>query len=173
MRTPIRFARPLALAACLLVTGSLADGPPTPQQDWHAWVDPDHGFAVVLPPSHRLARSSTEWYVHGMFDDETPLVPDVAISFLADLDAEQALTSFSEDATASDVAFGPGTRGLWIQSARRAKDGTPYLQDAYLIEAPAGAGTFRIIRYEGFLWEHFEAVARSFHFVRTTGDPLP
>ena len=168
----------LVVTAALLIPAaagaqSAADDRPMPQPDWVTWVDPAYGFAVELPPSHRLARSTTEWYVHGMLDEEEPLVPDVNVSFREGRDAQQLLERYDDVATVQEVAFGPGTRGLKVVSARRAPDGTPYLIDTYLIEAPDGSGTFRILRYEGFEWAPFEAVARSFRFVRETGDPLP
>ena len=166
------------VAVALAIAGasraqSAGDDRPLPQPDWVTWVDPTYGFAVELPPGHRLARSTTEWYVHGMLDEEEPLVPDVSISFREGRDARELLDRYEDDATVEEVAFGPGTRGLKVVSARRAPDGTPYLIDTYLVEAPNGAGTFRILRYEGFAWAPFEAVARSFRFVRETGDPLP
>ncbi|NBC96543.1 MAG: hypothetical protein GVY27_09335 [Deinococcus-Thermus bacterium] len=166
------------VAVALAIAGasraqSAGDDRPLPQPDWVTWVDPTYGFAVELPPGHRLARSTTEWYVHGMLDEEEPLVPDVSISFREGRDARELLERYEDDATVEEVAFGPGTRGLKVVSARRAPDGTPYLIDTYLVEAPNGAGTFRILRYEGFAWAPFEAVARSFRFVRETGDPLP
>jgi hypothetical protein len=143
---------------------------PMPEPNWVTWVDPTYGFAVELPPSHRLARSASEWYVHGMLDEE-PLVPDVNISLREGRDALELLDRYEVGATVEEVAFGPGAQGLKVVSARRAPDGTPYLIDTYLVEAPGGTGTFRILRYEGFEWAPFEAVARSFRFVRTADDP--
>jgi hypothetical protein len=167
-----------ALLALLLLTGAawaqpVGDAAPLAHPDWRTWVDPAYGFALELPPSHRLSRSATEWYVHGMLDEQEPLVPDVNLSFRAGRSAEQLLERYGDADEVEELGFGPGTRGLRVVSARRAPSGAPYLVDAYLIEAPDGSGTFRIGRYEGFDWAPFEAVARSFRFVRETGDPLP
>jgi hypothetical protein len=173
---PARIAA--ALLALLLLAGA-AWAQPTGDTgrlappDWRTWVDPAYGFALELPPSHRLSRSATEWYVHGMRDEQEPLVPDVSLSFRAGRSAEELLERYGDADEVEELALGPGTRGLRIASALRSPSGTPYLVDAYLVEAPDGSGTFRISRYEGFDWAPFEAVARSFRFVRETGDPLP
>lgn len=132
--------------------------------DWSVRVDVLEAFALLLPPSHDLARAGTQWYIHGSLDGDA-LVPDVAISLAVGVDvAEVVRRDFPEGAVATPVALGPATRGVRVTSQETAPDGTTYLTTAYLVAGERG--TYRISRYEGFDWSSFGAVACSFHFVQ-------
>lgn len=164
----------LSLAWLLIVVGPVFANDPgsapaeatatTAADDWVAWVDPQRGFLIELPPSHALASAGRQWFLHGFHDGE-PTVPDATITFLPDRDLPRALKeSFPVDARAEPLTFGDaGTSGLRVTSVYRTPDGTPYEESGYLIEAPGG--TYRIGRYESFDWAPFDAAARSFRFV--------
>lgn len=163
----------LALASLLIVSGpAVAADPPSPRDetvttadDWTAWVDAEQGFLIELPPSHALSPADSQWFLHGFFEGE-PTVPDATITFLPGRDLPRALKeSFPVDATATPLTFGDaGTSGLRVTAVYRTRDGAPYQESGYLIEAPDG--TYRIGRYESFDWAPFDAAARSFRLVR-------
>lgn len=184
--TPPRAIPLYAVLAWALVSGAgLAQAPDAPADgcdapppahavapDWQRVLAPDAGFVLDLPPGTSLAASENIWYVMLHDAEGRAELPGMDVTRHAGRTLQEALDElwFPEDAVATPLTLGPGTRGLCVAATYETDFEGRYPATTYLAEGDGAVYVMR--RWENLVWEPYHAVARSFTRVRDAG-PFP
>jgi len=157
----------LSLLLVLLLAPTVHAQPTAPEPSpvptaWVTHVEPNHGFAITLPPSHHVRSSGLIWYVYAELDGE-PLTPDMSLTFVPDADAAEVAAERFADGVVTPVESVNGTVLLKVESTYQDAAGVSRSTYRFLAQGPDGV--MILARWEDLDWPPFDEVTSLFQFV--------